>query len=233
MRTAVYVDGFNLYYIRLKGQRYFRWLNLKALANHVLKPHHVVTTINYYTAHVSHKEDPGAPGRQRTYLNALATVPEIKIHLGNFLYSEKWAALIKPPQTRPADYVWAAPWLDLVWVGKTEEKGSDVNLASHPVRDALTDRFDAAVVLSNDTDLVEPIRIVVKEATKPVILLSPLHPNPKVNPLTGRRAAPSKSLRDAASAVLHIHNSHLRAAQFPDRISRPGKPDIVKPPSWI
>jgi len=105
MRTAVYVDGFNLYYIRLKGQRYFRWLDLKALADQVLKPPHTVTVINYYTAHVSHKEDPGAPGRQRTYLNALATVPEIKIHLGNFLYSEKWAALIKPPQTRPANYV--------------------------------------------------------------------------------------------------------------------------------
>jgi hypothetical protein len=124
MRTAVYVDGFNLYYIRLKGQRYFRWLNLKALADQVLKPPHTVTVINYYTAHVSHKEDPGAPGRQRTYLNALATVSEIKIHLGNFLYSEKWAALIKPPQTRPANYVWPAPWPDLVWVGKTEEKAA-------------------------------------------------------------------------------------------------------------
>jgi hypothetical protein len=104
--------------------------------------------------------------------------------------------------------------------------------SSHLVRDAFTNRFDAAVVLSNDTDLVEPIRIVVKEVTKPVILVSPLHPSPKVNPITGRRPAPSKSLRDAASAVLHIHNSHLRAAQFPDRISRPGKSDIVKPPNW-
>jgi uncharacterized LabA/DUF88 family protein len=233
MRTAVYVDGFNLYYIRLKGQRYFRWLNLKALAEEVLKPPHVVTAINYYTAHVSHKDDPGAPGRQRTYLNALATVPEIKVHLGNFLYSEKWAALIKPPQTRPVDYAWPPPWPDLVWIGKTEEKGSDVNLATHLARDAFTGQFDAAVVLSNDTDLVEPIRIVVQEVKKPVILLSPLHPNPKPNPATGRRPSPSKSLRDAASSVLHIHNGHLRRAQFPDRIPRLGKPDIVKPATWV
>src|SRR5438874_2422013 len=81
-------------------------------------------------------------------------------------------------------------------------------------------------MLSNDTDLVEPIRIVVNEVRKPLILLSPLHPNPKVSPITGRRPAPSKSLRDAASGVLHIHNGHLRAAQFPDRLPRTGKPDI-------
>jgi uncharacterized LabA/DUF88 family protein len=219
MRAAVYVDGFNLYYIRLKGQRYFRWLNLKALADGILKAPHNVGEVNYYTAHVSHKEDPGAPGRQRSYLNALATVPEIKVHFGNFLYSEKWVALIKPPRTRPENYRWPPPWPDLVWIGKTEEKGSDVNLASHLVRDALMNRFDVGVVLSNDTDLVEPIRIAVREARKSVILLSPLHPNPKLDPTTGRKPSPAKSLRDVSSSVLHIHNGHLRRAQFPDRFS--------------
>jgi hypothetical protein len=109
MCTAVCVDGFNLYYIRLKGQRYFRWLNLKALADDILKSPHAVTVVNYYTAYVWHKEDPGAPGRQRSYLNALGTVPEIKIHFGNFLYSEKWAALTQPPQRRPAEYAGPPP----------------------------------------------------------------------------------------------------------------------------
>ena len=233
MRTSVYIDGLNFYYIRLKGQPYFRWLNLHALAQQVLKPPHVVTAVNYYTARISHKEDAGAPGRQQTYLNALATVPQIKIHLGKFLYSEKWAALIQPPRTRPDPYAWPPPWPDLVWVGKTEEKGSDVNLASHLVRDAFTNQFDAAVVVSNDTDLVEPIRIVVSEVGKPVILLSPLHPNPKADPITGRRPAPSRSLQAVASSVLHIHNNHLRVAQFPDLISRPDKPDIIKPATWV
>jgi hypothetical protein len=89
------------------------------LADEILKPPHVVTVVNYYTAHVSHKEDLGAPGRQRSYLNALATVSEIKMHFGNFLYSEKWAGLIKPPRTRLESYVWPPPWPDVVWVGKT------------------------------------------------------------------------------------------------------------------
>lgn len=79
MRTAVYVDGYNLYYIRLKGLRYFRWLNLKALADEILKPSHVVTVVNYYTADVSHKEDPYAPGRQRSYLNALWVLDRLRL----------------------------------------------------------------------------------------------------------------------------------------------------------
>ncbi len=41
----------------------------------------------------------------------------------------------------------------MVQVAKVEEKGSDVNLASHLVRDALLNHFDEALVLSNDTDM--------------------------------------------------------------------------------
>jgi hypothetical protein len=53
-----------------------------------------------------------------------------------------------------------------------EEKGSDVSLASHLIHDAWAGRFKAGAVLSNDTDLVEPIRIVTQELKKPVVLLS-------------------------------------------------------------
>ena len=59
------------------------------------------------------------------------------------------------------------PVVAKVW--KTEEKGSDVNLASHLVYDACQGSFDVAAVLSNDTDLVEPIRIVTQELGLPVI----------------------------------------------------------------
>ena len=53
-----------------------------------------------------------------------------------------------------------------VLVFKVEEKGSDVNLASHLLFDAFRGAFDAAAVLSNDSDLVEPIRIVTKELSR-------------------------------------------------------------------
>ncbi len=47
-----------------------------------------------------------------------------------------------------------------VWVDKTEEKGSDVNLASHLLRGAYTKKFEVAVVIANDSDLAEPVRNV-------------------------------------------------------------------------
>ena len=98
-----------------------------------------------------------------------------------------------------------------------EEKGSDVNLAAYLLNDAWSDLFEAAVVISNDTDLVVPIRMVTQERTRPVFVVCP-----------GRwQIAPQ--LRNAASHVRHIRPSMLRAAQFPDTL--PGTA-ITKPPGW-
>ena len=98
---------------------------------------------------------------------------------------------------------------------KTEEKGSDVNLGVHLVRDACQGAFDLAAVLTNDTDLLEPIRIVRQELNPPVTLLTPV----------GR---PAVSPTQAASEVRHI-KPYPGRRQFPDPIEVPGKPAIVKP----
>jgi hypothetical protein len=59
----------------------------------------------------------------------------------------------------------------LVSIAQREEKGSDVNVASHLLLDVLLDRIDAALVISNDSDL----RFPVKEARErvPVGLINP------------------------------------------------------------
>ena len=104
-----------------------------------------------------------------------------------------------------------------VQIHAMEEKGSDVNLACHLVNDAWAGRFDAAVVISNDTDLVEPIRIVTQELKKNVLLLS------------ASTFGASPPLVKVATAVVHIHNRHLKAALFPAVI--PGT-SIIKPATW-
>ncbi len=98
-----------------------------------------------------------------------------------------------------------------------EEKGSDVNLAVHLLNDAWRRLYDAAVVISNDTNLVTPIRMVKTERGKPVFVVCP-----------GRWQVASK-LAGAASHVRHIRPAMLKAAQFPDRI--PGT-KISRPTSW-
>jgi uncharacterized LabA/DUF88 family protein len=218
MRTIVYVDGFNLYFRLLEKRPPLKWLNVKTLAEKLLNPTNVIIGVKYYTARVSGRIDPAAPARQQIYLDALGTVPEISVYMGSFLTSEKFAGIVKPPEFRPR-VVLSPPWPDVVKIIKIEEKGSDVNLASHLLLDAFQGNFDVAAVLSNDSDLVEPVRIVTQVLGKPVGLLSPV-PNP------------TPDLSRAASFMRRISVSDLAASQFPNPLFRTDGSSLTKPSSW-
>ena len=220
MRTIVYIDGFNLYYRMLKARPNRKWLNPKQLATQVLQPNHAIIRINYYTARLSARaHDPDAPARQATYLSALSTVSEIAVHEGSFMTSEPWMPLAVPAQARPEGYQWMLPAPQVVKVVKYEEKGSDVNLGAHLVRDAFTNAFDVAIVLTNDSDLVEPIRIATVEAGKRVGLLVPVK-------------YPNQSLIGVSSFHLHIRTGHLARSQFPDQLHLPDGTIVTKPATW-
>ncbi len=230
MRAVFYIDGFNFYFLRTKNQPQYKWLNLKALADEIVAIGTDVAAVNYYTANVSGKIDTDAPRRQALLFSALRTIPEINIVLGRFLYTEKWSGLVKPPRAKPTTYVWGNPAPDVVFVKKTEEKGSDVNLGVHLVRDAFLDKFDVAYVLTNDTDLVEPIRIVTQEIGKSVCIVAPCRPK-----TSGGRTipVPAPSLAQVASFTHYLDDAELAAAQFPPIVERPGKKSIHKPITWV
>lgn len=216
-RTIVYIDGFNLYYRALKGTPY-KWVNIEALSEACLPQGCQIIRVNYYTAHVSGRVDPEAPKRQHAYLRAIETLPKVQVFFGNFLVTKKFAGLIQPLDFRPAFVLppGAAPQVAYVW--KTEEKGSDVNLGVHLVRDAALRVFDEAAVLTNDTDLVEPIRIVTQEFGLPVTLLTPCE-------------KPATSLANVASAVRHVR-PYIGPCQMPPRLTGRNGRVIVKPASW-
>jgi hypothetical protein len=220
MRTIIYVDGFNLYYRMLRGRPECKWLNPLKLAEVCLKPNNDIVHLRYFTARVSGRTDPEAPGRQQRYLKALTTVPNLSIHFGSFLSSTKFAGLVHPPDFRPAPASpMAEPWPDVVKVHKTEEKGSDVNLACHLLLDAFRQRFDVGVVLSNDSDLVEPIRIATQDLGCTIGLLSPVgNPNP--------------ALRQASSFVRRINTADLVAAQFSDIVVTMDGSEAIRPAEW-
>jgi len=155
LRTNIYVDGFNLYYGALRKTPH-RWVNLEALFQFLL-PKNTIHEIKYFTALVSARpNDPSQPQRQQLYLRALATLPKVSVHLGHFLVHEVTMPLVVAPG-QPQQYA---------RVIKTEEKGSDVNLATQLLHDAHMNRFDVAVVVSNDSDLLGPIKIVRNELGK-------------------------------------------------------------------
>ena len=108
-----------------------------------------IDKVRYFTARVSARpHDPGQPQRQETYLRALATIADVELHFGHFLTHEI---------SMPDAVAWKTGRYRAVRVMKTEEKGSDVNLATHLLMDAIDDLFDVADIISNDSDLKEPI----------------------------------------------------------------------------
>ena len=217
MRTIVYIDGFNLYYRALKGTPH-KWLDVSAMSKAALPAMCSVERINYYTAHVSGRTDPTAPARQHAYLRALSTLPDVAVHFGNFLVSQKWAGLVPPPRFRPAVTLPPGPVPNVAYVWKTEEKGSDVNLGVHLVRDAFKGAFELAAVLTNDTDLVEPVRIVTRELGLPVTLLTPT-------------AKPATSLAGVATSIRHV-TPYLGPCQMPNPVTLPNGRIVAKPVGW-
>ncbi|MBK6685945.1 MAG: NYN domain-containing protein [Deltaproteobacteria bacterium] len=205
-RVLVYVDGFNLYYRALKGEVGVKWLNIEALTAQMLRSKNRVEKVGYFTARISGKDDPDAPRRQHAYLSALEHHPIYALHYGTFLSKKVYRPLVDPPPDGPKT----------VQVQHFEEKGSDVSLAIHLLNDGWKDAYDAAVVITNDSDLVEPIRVARAELGKPIGVLCP-----------SERC--TQALKDVASFVRYIRRSHLIAAQFPEVI--PGT-TIRRPEGW-
>ena len=162
MRTFVYVDGFNLYYGALRGTPW-KWLDLPALFAKVLQPRHDILKVKYFTARVSGTaSDPSKPQRQDVYLRALRRYrPEVEVYFGHFLTHRVRAALAQPVGDRRT-----------VEVIRTEEKGSDVNLAVHLLNDGWLDACDCAVVVSNDSDIAEAMRPVKEQHGKRIGLVT-------------------------------------------------------------
>ena len=213
MRTNVYIDGFNLYFGCLKGTSH-KWLDLDAFCQASFPPpRNQINRIRYFTAHVNARpNDPQQPLRQQTFLRALRTIPHLSVHLGSYLEKPTRMPLHPPPAIGPKT----------VEVMKSEEKGSDVNLACYLLVDAFDGDYDAAVVISNDSDLAEPIRLVRRKFSKPVIVLHPCGP--------GRK--PSYELQKVASKSMKLDTSLLPACQFPATLTDAAGRTIHKPTSW-
>ncbi len=186
------MDGFNVYYA-IRHTPY-RWLDISRLAR-ITVPNAEMRGIRYFTARIEARDDPDQPQRQEIYLRALRTIPELSIHFGQFRSNQVRMALVNPPLIGPKTA--------LVW--KTEEKGSDVNLAAYLLVDGFKARYEQAVVISNDSDLLEPIRMTRDELALQVIVLNP---TPQF----------SLEMRRAATDYRKISEASLRAAQFSEQL---------------
>ncbi len=207
MRVSVYIDGFNLYYGSLKDKP-GRWLNLYEFSKKLLPKEEYEPIVKYFSAPLTGRK--GKPNdaykrlRQQTYLRALATLPSVSVKLGFFLMHKVFMRMVGTQE--------------IVKVWKSEEKGTDVNIASAIIDDGHKDLYDVAIVISNDSDLVEPIRIVKEDLRKKVIIMNPFKKN-------------AFELEKIASEHRSIRTWMIEQSQLADTIEDENGL-ITKPPEW-
>jgi NYN domain-containing protein len=210
MRTFAYVDAYNTYYGLKKlcsgSAEQWRWLDVARWIQSQSPRDFEIETVKYFTAEVKPTGWAKAK-RQKKYLCALRA-NGVEVIRGKY-------------ETRESEY----PLRDnpgvFVWVSRTEEKQSDVNLACHLLLDALVhdDPPEAAIVVSNDSDLTFPIKFLLGRGM-PVGVLNP-HPE-----------RPSGDFHQAATWYRLAKASKVRAAQYSHEITDGGG-TFCCPSRWL
>ncbi len=221
-QVSVYVDGFNLYYGLFRGTGCCppesKWLNIVRLAEAISESKGVEANINavrYCTAKALPTDsDPGQPIRQLRLLTALASLPEVQLIYGQHKERPTKVKLYGPNRKVQSP---------TVLVSKREEKGSDVNLAAFLVRDAAMNVFDVALVLTDDSDLHQAVRIAVEDFEREVWVVSPFF----------RRKEDTKELSNIASKYFRLDPAMVALCQFPDDILNvDGGVVVSRPHEW-
>jgi len=248
LRVGVYVDAFNVYYGARshcgRGVPGWRWLDLAGLAVSLINPYvwpaSKLERLVYCTAPRDREGDSTSRQDQQRYINALDEhIPELDVLNGKYVPRTKAGVLVEKAHGRQAQRRVPSPghdqlpaWLPaeeitgpegrselLVSITTFEEKGSDVNVASSLLIDVLSGRIDAAMVLSNDSDLHFPLehaRTQVPVAT--------------INPSTKPTARDLRSSRDVG--VGQHWWRRLRAEDFFDHQLPNTVGAFTKPKGW-
>ncbi len=210
LRTIIYIDGFNFYYGCVRKTSY-KWLDLKALFQSMLNDKsdkYEIIGIKYFTAQV---RDLLASKRQETYIKALkAHIPEIKIEYGYFLKSKKPLKNSSP-------------------IPKFKEKGSDVNLSVCMLNDAWLNKYDCAVLVTNDGDMAGALRLI-KE----------YHPKKERWLMTPAFTKPKRKTSSALRPYINDNNYRrierenlLKKCQLPNPIQDTESGELIyKPDTW-
>jgi hypothetical protein len=134
------------------------------------------------------------------------------MEFGQFRSRIKERPLVTPTPGQPRN----------VLVHDTEEKGTDVNLATYLLMDGYENDYEQALIISNDSDLALPISMVCNKLQHPVGIV-----NPNIDPKEGM----PKELRDAATFNRRLHKSVLGKCQFLPTL-QDVKGIITKPNTW-
>lgn len=200
-KVIAYIDGFNLYFgLKEKGWSCYYWLNVYVLCRNLLTPPQQLIIVKYFTSRI-----PGPPDkskRQSTFLDALGTVTEIKPYFGKY-------------QTTPVPCDKCGHLNEF-----PEEKMTDVQISSEMVSDAHLAKYDTALLMTGDRDLVPAIERIRSDFPnkRVVVAFPPLRTN--------------TDLKGVANAYIHVTEEVLKKSLFPLQIPTIGGYILECPLSW-
>ena len=228
MRTNIYIDGFNLYYSRLRRTNYL-WTDLVKLLNticHVQDPNTEIIKVKYFTAPVLTRiatHGRKAQISQNNYIRAHEVLyPDCFEYINGYYLMNK---------DTPIKYKEPINTNDRIATWKLEEKQTDVNIATHIYRDSLVKKScDQVVLLSGDTDLEAPLKYIREDKPDITIGLILPHKTKDNEPISTR---PIPKYLDSYShwTRKYILDEELEASSLPNNIPTRKKP-IKKPIYW-
>lgn len=206
-KIVVFVDGFNLYHaLDYFGDgpdhdryRKYKWLNLKKLASMFVFGKDTLEEVLYFTTIPTWNA--GKTARHRLYIRALEN-EGVRVVYGEFKRKQKHCHLCK-------GYFWSF-----------EEKQTDVNIALYLFILAIQDRYEKAIIISGDTDLLPAVKAVRSIFLgKQIGLVIPV----------GRA---SEDFKKQVDFHYKMREHHLVKSQFPDPITLSDSTTLARPATW-
>jgi hypothetical protein len=200
-RVIAYIDGFNLYHgLKERHLRRFYWLNLKKLMESILVTDQRLVRVRYFTSRVT--DPPTKVKRQGTFLEALETLSDFYIHYGHYVNGAYHCRACGRESCQ------------------RREKMTDVNIAAMLLYEAFVDQFDNAIIVSADTDLIGPLKILkqVFPGKKRTLAFPP-----------GRH---SDHMKQHATGWMHIGEDKFAKSLFPPIVVSKNGFKLTKPTYW-
>lgn len=202
-RIIVYIDGFNLYRgLVAKGWRRYLWLDVGKMAESFLKINQELVCTKYFTARIV-VGNQAKKQRQTIYIEALQTLNAVEIIEGKY-HSEPYTC-------------YKCGFTDDI----PSEKMTDVNIAAEMIVDAVKDKYDIALLVSGDADLVPAVKII-KETYAPKRLIAAFPPERY-----------SRDLDNMVHSSFHIGRIHFHHNQLPPKVTRDDGFILERPATWV
>jgi uncharacterized LabA/DUF88 family protein len=173
-RIVAYYDGSNFYH-SCNNNYGIANVNFFDMTNQLLDlTKEELIKIKYFNCPINQQEDPIKYGQQMRFFQKIKATPLLELYLGNLVKrnlkkinvnclkcGHQRAEHLKCPICKQE--------INVTNCYKYTEKGVDVKLAVHLILDALNDKYDAALLFSNDADYCPAIKHIVTIIGKEII----------------------------------------------------------------